>query len=74
MKFWLGLNSRLRNWGEGSAFDRVMRPQGVALPILNNAVWLRRKGDMIEDIRIAFGPSGPVPTRAFLVEEIIKRK
>lgn len=58
--------------GEGSAFDRIMRPQGVALPILNNAVWLRRNGDMVEDIRIVFGPSGPVPTRALLVEEVFR--
>ena len=54
---------------EGSAFDRVMRPQGVALPILNCAVWLRKSGDIIDDIRITFGPSGPTPSRAFQVEE-----
>jgi len=68
----VGFEFPIKNLGEGSAFDRVMRPQGVALPILNNAVWLRRKGDIIEDIRIAFGPSGPVPTRALLVEEALR--
>ena len=54
---------------EGSAFDRVMRPQGVALPILNCAVWLRKSGDIIDDIRITFGPSGPTPSRALQVED-----
>jgi xanthine dehydrogenase FAD-binding subunit len=53
----------------GSAFRRVMRPQGVALPILNMAIWLRREGDRLEDIRIAVGPGGPVPMRAKLAEE-----
>ena len=70
----VGFEFPIKNWGEGSAFDRVMRPQGVALPILNNAIWLRRNGDIIEDIRIAFGPSGPVPTRALLVEEALRGK
>ncbi|HSM23756.1 MAG TPA: FAD binding domain-containing protein [Anaerolineaceae bacterium] len=58
--------------GEGSVFDRVMRPQGVALPILNLAVWLRRKNGIVDDIRIVFGPSGPVPTRALQVENIFR--
>ncbi len=68
----VGFEFSIKKSGEGSAFDRVMRPQGVALPILNHAVWLRRKGDLVEDIRICFGPSGPVPTRALLVEEVIR--
>jgi CO/xanthine dehydrogenase FAD-binding subunit len=29
--------------GQASCFKRIMRPQGVALPILNCAVWLERK-------------------------------
>jgi carbon-monoxide dehydrogenase medium subunit len=68
----VGFEFSIKKSGEGSAFNRVMRPQGVALPILNHAVWLRRKDDVIEDIRISFGPSGPVPTRAMLVEEIFR--
>src|SRR5258706_6200436 len=36
-----------------SCFKRIMRPQGVALPILNCAVWLERENDVIKDIRIA---------------------
>lgn len=58
--------------GEGSAFQRIMRPQGVALPIINCAVWLKRKNDSIADIRIVFGPSGPVPTRAEGVEKELR--
>ena len=68
----VGFEFPIKEPGEGSAFDRVMRPQGVALPILNHAVWLRRKDDVMEDIRISFGPSGPVPTRAMLVEEVFR--
>ncbi|MBI1855687.1 MAG: FAD binding domain-containing protein, partial [Chloroflexi bacterium] len=38
-----------------SCFKRIMRPQGVALPILNCAVWLEREDNAIKDIRIAVG-------------------
>jgi xanthine dehydrogenase FAD-binding subunit len=57
---------------QASAFSRVMRPQGVALPILNLAVWLERDGDQIKDIRVAAGPAGPVPRRACEVEEALR--
>ncbi len=65
--------------GQGSAFSRVMRPQGVALPIINLAVWLERRAapqsagraDAIANVRIAVGPAGPVPRRAEAVEEIL---
>ena len=56
---------------QASAFSRVMRPQGVALPIINMAVWIEREGDLIRDIRIAIGPSGPTPKRALAVEEFL---
>ncbi len=68
--FWINT----KKTGEASAFDRVMRPQGVALPILNHAVWLKRNGDVIDDIRLVFGPSGPVPSRAVQVENFLKGK
>jgi CO/xanthine dehydrogenase FAD-binding subunit len=68
----VGFEFPIKNAGEGSAFERVMRPQGVALPIINNAIWLRRNYDVIKDIRISFGPSGPVPTRAVQVEEVFR--
>lgn len=51
-----------------SAFQRIMRPQGVALPILNVAVWMRRQEDLIDAVRIAVGPSGPTPRRALAAE------
>jgi carbon-monoxide dehydrogenase medium subunit len=57
--------------GEASEFQRIMRPQGVALPILNLAVWIRRKGKLIQAIRIAVGPSGPTPRRALEAEAIL---
>jgi carbon-monoxide dehydrogenase medium subunit len=54
--------------GQASAFGRIMRPQGVALPILNMAVWIERSTDCIDDIRIALGPAGPLPQRARQIE------
>ncbi len=50
--------------GQASAFKRIMRPQGVALPILNCAVWVERQKEKVKDIRIAAGPGGPTPFRA----------
>jgi carbon-monoxide dehydrogenase medium subunit len=50
--------------GQASCFKRIMRPQGVALPILNCAVWLEREGDIVNDIHIAVGPGGATPFRA----------
>jgi carbon-monoxide dehydrogenase medium subunit len=58
--------------GQGSAFSRVMRPQGVALPILNMAVWLSRTGSRIADLRVAVGPAGPTPQRARAVEDFLR--
>jgi carbon-monoxide dehydrogenase medium subunit len=63
------LHSRV---GEASAFLRVMRPQGVALPVLNTAIWLLRKKERIEDIRIAIGPAGPKPFRARFTEDSLR--
>jgi carbon-monoxide dehydrogenase medium subunit len=59
---------------QASAFKRIMRPQGVALPILNVAIWLERLDDVIHSIRIAVGPGGPVPTRAAAAEEYLTGK
>lgn len=46
---------------QASCFKRIMRPQGVALPIINLAIWLERKNNVISQIRIAVGPGGPTP-------------
>src|SRR5512133_247396 len=44
---------------QASCFKRIMRPQGVALPIINLAIWLERKENVFSQIRIAVGPGGP---------------
>jgi len=61
----VGFRIRCRGPREGSAFYRVMRPQGVAIAILNMAVWLRLDArDAIDSARLAVGPGGPTPRRA----------
>jgi len=57
---------------EASAFRRIMRPQGVAIAILNIGVWVRRYDNYIVDIRIAVGPSGPVPRRIQEAEKFLQ--
>jgi carbon-monoxide dehydrogenase medium subunit len=61
-----------RESGEASAFRRVMRPQGVAIAILNLGVWLHRDRDVISDIRLSVGPSGPIPRRMTQAEEALQ--
>lgn len=46
---------------EGSAFFRVMRPQGVALPMISMAARIKIDGNTITAARISLGPAGPVP-------------
>ncbi len=59
---------------EASAFKRIMRPQGVALPILGCAAWMRvnEAGDRFEDVRVCIGPVAQVPTRAAAVEAALR--
>lgn len=58
---------------EGSAYFRVMRPQGVALPMMAMAVRLRLdEQNHIESIRIAIGPAGPVPYLAEAAISLLK--
>ena len=70
-EFLVGFHIPARLPGQASVFGRIMRPQGVALPILNMAIWLERAGDCIRDIRIAVGPAGPVPQRAHQLEDCL---
>jgi carbon-monoxide dehydrogenase medium subunit len=49
-----------------------MRPQGVAIAILNLGIWLHRAGEQIADIHIAVGPSGPVPRRMTQAEAALR--
>ena len=60
--------------GDGSAFRRVMRPQGVAIAILNMGIWIKRVGVVIQDIRISIGPAGPTPFRARAAEASLRGK
>jgi carbon-monoxide dehydrogenase medium subunit len=47
---------------EGSAHHRVMRPQGLCLPIVSMAARLMLAADgRIQDATISLGPVGPVP-------------
>lgn len=70
----VGFYVRQHKPGQASAFKRIMRPQGVALPIINNSVWLERDGDVIKQIRIAVGPGGAVPFRARKLEVLVAGK
>ena len=67
----VGFHLPLTNPRQASCFKRIMRPQGVALPILNCAVWLERENEAIKDVRIAVGPGGGTPFRATQAEEFL---
>jgi carbon-monoxide dehydrogenase medium subunit len=57
---------------EGSAFFRVMRPQGVALPMISMAACLRLdERRSIEAARVAIAPAGPVPCLALPAMEML---
>jgi carbon-monoxide dehydrogenase medium subunit len=60
--------------GEATAFKRIMRPQGVALPILGFAAWVRVSHGAIEAARLALGPAGPKPLRATQAEAFLSGK
>lgn len=59
---------------EATAFKRIMRPQGVALPVLGCAVWVRvdECGENYEDVRVCIAPVGPRPQRITVVEEALR--
>ena len=66
-----GFYMGLKKSSEGSVHRRIMRPQGVAIAILNMSVWLERQNDLIGAIRVALGPAGPTPLRARQTEEFL---
>ncbi len=68
----VGFQLPITNYHQSSCFKRIMRPQGVALPILNCAVWLEREKDVVKDIRIAVGPGGSTPFHATQAEETLR--
>jgi len=70
----VGFYLSLKKDNQASCFKRIMRPQGVALPILNCAVWLERENETIKDIRVAVGPGGGTPFRAAQAEDTLRGK
>jgi carbon-monoxide dehydrogenase medium subunit len=70
----VGFYLPLRAEGSASAFQRVMRPQGVAIAILNMALWLMRDVERIIDVHVSAGPVGPVPKRLEATEMAIRGK
>lgn len=71
-EFIVGFHLPYRQLNTGSAFKRVMRPQGVAIAILNMAVWMKKGNGIIEDLRVSIGPAGPVPFRAHQTENSLR--
>ena len=65
---------RLCGTYEAAAFKRIMRPQGVALPILGCAAWVRldETGECYEDARVCISPVAPTPIRAAEVEAALR--
>lgn len=61
---------------QGTAFKRIMRPQGVALPILNCAVWvtLDESGEYFKAVRLCLGPVAPTPIRPTQTEAVLITK
>jgi carbon-monoxide dehydrogenase medium subunit len=59
---------------QGSAFERLAKRKALALPILNAAaiVTLNDGGDTFQEVRLAVGPVGPTPSRAFQAEEALR--
>ncbi len=68
----VGFHLPIANRPFASCFKRIMRPQGVALPILNCAVWLTREENRVGEIRVAVGPGASVPFRASAVEDSLR--
>ncbi|MEP7293484.1 MAG: FAD binding domain-containing protein [Chloroflexota bacterium] len=64
---------RLTAEREGTAFNRIMRPQGVALPVLGCAVWVRLSQDRAyyEEVRVSIAPVAPTPILADAVSEAL---
>lgn len=62
--------------GEATAFKRIMRPQGVALPVLGCAVWVRLNEERThyQQARVCIAPVGPRPQRITAVEEVLAGK
>jgi CO/xanthine dehydrogenase FAD-binding subunit len=68
-----GFRFPMQQPGQGSAFDRIMRPQGVALPILGVAtkLMLDPTGSAVTAASLVIGPAGPIPFRATDAERLL---
>lgn len=66
----LGFQFSLCGEREATAFKRIMRPQGVALPVLGCAVWVKvnETRTHYEAARICIAPVAPTPIRVTEVE------
>ncbi len=67
----VGFYIALTGAGEASCFKRIMRPQGVALPIINLAAWMQVQAGTVSRARVAVGPGAAVPWRAQAAEEAL---
>jgi CO/xanthine dehydrogenase FAD-binding subunit len=72
LNYLVGFYLPLCGRGQASAFTRRVNPQGIALAMLNMAIWLDRENEYIGDIRIAVGPSGPIPSRMMTAENVLR--
>jgi CO/xanthine dehydrogenase FAD-binding subunit len=59
---------------EGSAASRIMRPQGVALPIMNFSTWVRVIDNRIAEVALAVAPVAPTPFRCKQTEAFLAGK
>jgi len=59
---------------EGSAASRIMRPQGVALPIMNFSTWVRVIDNRIDEVALAVAPVAPTPFRCKQTEASLTGK
>lgn len=60
--------------GEGSAFHRVMRPQGVALPMIGMAARVAVDNGHVTSARVAIGPAARIPFLARRTMECLQGK
>ena len=67
----VGFRFSAREDGQASAFKRVMRPQGVAIAILNMAARLLVADGEFRKVQLSCGPAGPQPFRAYRTEEFL---
>ncbi|MCK4823275.1 FAD binding domain-containing protein [bacterium] len=60
--------------GEVSVFKRMMRREALTLPVLNCAVFIRKKDNLFSEVRIALGPVASTPIRMKQAEGSLKGK